>query len=187
MQDEIQMMHSMLREMRETQMILLEKIERLENIDKQKQSCRKIVLAIPNITFSDWLKNIYIEENDVLYFHNRSFSDIFVYLLQRAAKVSCIHPIACFSDKRLIWVYKEKIWCKLTIQEEQQWIRSFHSKLLAAVCRWRDKHIELIYNNNECNDHYNKMILKLTRISLLQCSFTSLDIRKNIQAIFSVV
>jgi len=177
MQNDLQDIYRMLREIQETQVALLERINSV-TIRKIDPMCFLRQKSIPKCQFSEWIQTHIIDDDILSYFNNNNFSSTFIYTFQKYNRLLAASPITDIQERNEFYVFEQGKWIKMTREQEKQWICLFHKKLLAAVCHWRDAHLEIIYNNNLLNESYNKMILKLTSISLLRCSFASMDIRK---------
>jgi len=76
-------------------------------------------------------------------------------------------PIVCFTEKNSVfYIYKEdatttKQWTKMEPAEFIYLLRIIHSKLLNALCTWRDLNNEKIKHNDNFADIYNKTVIKL--------------------------
>ena len=82
-------------------------------------------------------------------------------------------PIACFTEKNSVfYIYKEDTTTTATPPPTNQWtkmepaefvylLRIIHSKLLNALCTWRDLNNERIKYNDKFADIYNKTVIKL--------------------------
>jgi hypothetical protein len=189
--------YTLLRTIQENQVVIMEKLNANNNRDinintrvcsnKKTALDKKPVITLkPFCQFTLWIKEFVIDDDILSFFMKNSFSNTFLYAMQRYKRDCSIHilPIVVFENK-IIFVFENNGWNKVTVELERKWIRYFHTKLFAAVCLWRDLHLFIIYNDNIINQSYNTMILNLTRISLLNCSLSSIDIRKEMVALFA--
>ena len=90
-------------------------------------------------------------------------------------------PIVCFSEKASVfYIYKEHIaekeedqksenkWTKITPDEFTYLLRVIHSKLLNALCTWRDLNNDRIKYNDKFAELYNKTVIKLMGVDFNQ-------------------
>jgi len=191
--------YTLLCTIQETQSVIMEKLNINRNNDRniirKNMICsnKKTVLdktdvisLKPSCSFSSWIKEFTIDDDILSFFMRNSFGHTFLYAMQRYKRECSIYilPISV-SENKIIFVFENGSWNRAKIEIERQWIRQFHTKLFAFVCQWRDLHLDIIYNDNNVNQSYNTMILQMTKFSLLHCSLSSIDIRKDIVALFA--
>jgi hypothetical protein len=142
----------------------------------------------PPATFEIRAKSIVVIQEDISVLIEQNFAQTVANILKRnlsPPKDGLVkEPLACFSEKvSVFYIYKEQIaetgktgeglsaakeeqksenkWSKMTPDEFTYLLRVIHSRLLNALCTWRDLNSERIKYNDKFAELYNKTVIKL--------------------------
>jgi hypothetical protein len=179
-------LYNIIQEMALKQQKMEEKMNEMQKwIDKKKKKLNVVhwlnMQFAPTSTFEIRVKSLAVIQEDITILIEQNFTQTVVNILKRnlsPPKDGIVkEPVACFSEKvSVFYIYKEhseetgeelkgpKIenkWSKMTQDEFTYLLRVIHSKLLNALCTWRDFNSERIKYNDKFAELYNKTVIKL--------------------------
>jgi len=117
--------------------------------------------------FEQRIKSFCVTEEDIQCLIDDKFTQTAINILKKNLKtVDSSESITCFAEKTSVfYIYKTQQWFKMTPDEFVFIIKIIHSKILSALCSWRDKNIEKINHNDKLSELYNKSVIKLMNVS----------------------
>jgi hypothetical protein len=124
----------------------------------------------PNLSYEEWILNICINEKDIEYLkENNIFNTIFEVLDKQNNKKDLILPIACFSQKQnIFYIFNLNKWIQMKSEDFLKLLHKLQQKFILELMNWRHKYLQEININDSMSILYNKMILKIMNISLIQ-------------------
>jgi hypothetical protein len=167
-------------------------------IDKKKKKLNVVhwlnTQFAPPATFEVRVKSIVVIQEDITVLIEQNFAQTVTNILKRnlcPPKDGLVkEPFACFSEKNSVfYIYKELVaqaeaqaeaeeaqkdaksenkWSKMTTDEFTYLLRVIHSRLLNALCTWRDLNSERIKYNDKFAELYNKTVIKLMGVDFNQ-------------------
>jgi len=183
----VQQLYAIIQELAFKQQKMEEKMEEMQQwIDKKKQKLNIVQWLNAQFTpklFIDRIKSLIVDEDDILYFIEQTFVQTVINILKKNLKTpeggKIVEPISCFVEKsNVFYVYKT---CTILLEEKEinTWIRMspedficllrfMHSKILNAICNWRDKNSEKIRSSEKMSETYNKTVHKLMSVDCSQ-------------------
>ena len=193
-------LYNIIQELAFKQQKMEEKMDEMQKwIDKKKKKLNVIhwlnTQFAPTSNFEPRTRSFVVIQEDITVLIEQNFAQTVSNILKRnlnPPKDGLIkEPIACFTEKSSIfYIYnpkkedqnqqdqdqtqeKDNKWSKMTPDEFVFILRVIHSKLLNALCRWRDINSERIKYNDKFADLYNKTVIKLMGADLNQESTLS--------------
>lgn len=177
----VKKLYIIIQEMAFKQQKMEEKMEEMQKwIDKKKKKLNVAnwlnVQFTPTELFEARAKSIVVIQEDITTLIEQNFHQAVINILKRNLKTPkegvVREPIACFSEKASVfYIYKEtkneseqestSRWTKMTPEEFVYLLRFIHSKLLNALCDWRNFNAERIKYNDKFAELYNKTVIKL--------------------------
>ena len=177
----VEKLYTIIQEMAFKQQKMEEKMEEMQKwIDKKKKKLNVVnwlnVQFTPTELFEARAKSIVVIQEDITTLIEQNFHQAVINILKRNLKTPkegvVREPIACFSEKASVfYIYKEtkneseqestSHWAKMTPEEFVYLLRFIHSKLLNALCNWRNFNAERIKYNDKFAELYNKTVIKL--------------------------
>lgn len=179
-------MYNIIQEMALKQQKMEEKMEEMQKwIDKKKKKLNVLhwlnTQFAPTSTFEVRARSVVVIQEDITVLIEQNFAQTVANILKRnlnPPKDGFIkEPIACFSEKASVfYIYNQHIaekeadhedqkvenkWTKMTPDEFSYLLRVIHSKLLNALCTWRDLNNDRIKYNDKFAELYNKTVIKL--------------------------
>lgn len=176
-------LYNIIQEMALKQQKMEEKMEEMQKwIDKKKKKLNVghwlNAQFAPTSTFEIRSRSVAVIQEDISVLIEQNFSQTVANILKRnlnPPKDGLIkEPIACFTEKASVfYIYKEQIeetgedpkseknWSKMTSDDFTYLLRVIHSKLLNALCTWRDLNSDRIKYNDKFAELYNKTVIKL--------------------------
>jgi hypothetical protein len=190
-------LYNIIQEMALKQQKMEEKMNEMQKwIDKKKKKLNVVhwlnTQFTPLATFEIRVKSIAVIQEDISVLIEQNFVQTVVNILKRnlsPPKDGLVkEPFACFSEKNSVfYIYKERSeetreelsadkkdeksenkWSKMTPDEFTYLLRVIHSKLLNAICTWRDINSERIKYNDKFAELYNKTVIKLMGVDFNQ-------------------
>lgn len=188
-------LYNIIQEMAFKQQKMEEKMNEMQKwIDKKKKKLNVVhwlnTQFVPTLTFEVRVKSVVVIQEDISVLIEQSFAQTVVNILKRnlnPPKEGVVkEPLACFSEKASVfYIYKEHAeeteegeekndtksknkWSKMTQDEFTYLLRVIHSKLLNALCTWRDLNNERMKYNDKFADLYNKTVIKLMGVDFNQ-------------------
>jgi predicted nucleotidyltransferase len=185
-------LYNIIQELAYKQQKMEEKMDEMQKwIDKKKKKLNVIhwltTQFVPTTIFGSRIRSISVIQDDISVLVEYNFVQTVVNILKRnleAPKDGLVkEPIACFTEKNSVfYIYKEVIIKSKTEEEqpeekrEKQWtkmepeefvylLKIIHSKLLNALCAWRDVNSEKIKNSDKFAELYNKTVIKLMGVT----------------------
>jgi len=137
--------------------------------------------------FSQWINNIQIAEENIEYLKDNTIFQAIQNIFQNfndqnvndqnvndqnVNKIAI--PISCFCQKaNLFYIYEktnlnENSWRQMKTDDFINLLQKIQHKFITALTLWRQKNIIEITNNDSMSILYNKMIIKIMNISLIQ-------------------
>jgi len=177
----VEKLYNIIQEMAFKQQKMEEKMEEMQKwIDKKKKKLNVInwlnVQFTPTELFEARARIIVVIQDDITTLIEQNFHQTVINILKRNLKTPkegvVREPIACFSEKSAVfYIYKEtkneseqetkNQWSKMTQEDFVYLLRVIHSKLLNALCTWRDINNDRIKYNDNFAELYNKTVIKL--------------------------
>jgi hypothetical protein len=183
-------LYNIIQELAFKQQKMEEKMDEMQKwIDKKKKKLNVIhwlnTQFAPPANFEPRTRAFVVIQEDITVLIEQNFAQTVSNILKRnlnPPKDGLVkEPIACFTEKSSIfYIYKpkqdqqkeqqkeqqqdqqkENEWTKMTPDEFVFILRVIHSKLLNALCTWRDINSERIKYNDKFADLYNKTVIKL--------------------------
>ena len=181
-------LYNIIQELAFKQQKMEEKMDEMQKwIDKKKKKLNVIhwlnTQFAPPANFEPRTRSFVVIQEDITVLIENSFAQTVSNILKRnlnPPKDGLVkEPIACFTEKSsILYIYKpkqqqnqqeqqeqqqqkENEWSKMTPDEFVFILRVIHSKLLNALCTWRDINSERIKYNDKFADLYNKTVIKL--------------------------
>lgn len=183
-------LYNIIQELAFKQQKMEEKMDEMQKwIDKKKKKLNVIhwlnTQFAPPSNFEPRTRSLVVIQEDITVLIENSFAQTVSNILKRnlnPPKDGLVkEPIVCFTEKSSVfYIYKpkqdqqkeqqkeqqqdqqkENEWTKMTPDEFVFILRVIHSKLLNALCRWRDINNERIKYNDKFADLYNKTVIKL--------------------------
>jgi hypothetical protein len=182
-------LYNIIQELAFKQQKMEEKMNEMQKwIDKKKKKLNVIhwlnTQFTPPAIFEARVKSMIVIQDDISVLIEQSFAQTVINILKRnltPPKDGIVkEPIACFSEKNSVfYIYKEVVaateeqknenkWTKMDPDEFVYLLRIIHSKLLNALCTWRDLNNERIKYNDKFADLYNKTVIKLMGVDFNQ-------------------
>jgi len=156
---------------------LLEKMEKIEKwIDNKKKKINIIDWLennrIPDITFEQRIinLNLNIDDSDIEYLKENTIFQTIHKVWEKAWEKECILPIACFSQKQnIFYIYNsDKKWMQMKTEDFLKLLQKLQHAFINVLYIWRQNHLQEINTNDSMSILYNKMIIKIMNISLIQ-------------------
>ena len=153
---------------------LLDKMERVEKwIDKKKKKINIIEWLeknkVPEKDFKQWINDLIIDDSDIDYLKENSIFQVIYKIWEKNCKLDSI-PIACFSQKQnIFYIYiSNNKWIQMKTEDFLKILQHLQKKLVNELMIWRQNNIQEINQNDNMSILYNKMIIKVMNISLVQ-------------------
>jgi len=151
---------------------MMEKMERFEKwIDKKKKKINIIDWLnknqIPNKNFDQWIYDLKFNSLDIEFLHDNSIFQLFNNIWQQNSNII---PISCFIQKQnILFIYNsENKWKQMQTEEFLYLLQKIQNKLIKELISWREDNLHDINNNDSKSILYNKIIIKIMNISLVQ-------------------
>lgn len=191
----ISQLYMIIQEMALKQKKMEEKMEEMQKwIDKKKKKINIILWLsthqVPELPFESWAKSIVVHEEDVLTLMEQSLSSTMQNILRKNVQKNTedsIFPIASFAQKaNVLYMYtnekqsknqnecesekKKMEWIKMETEQYIYLIKHIHSKMLKALCSWRQNNIDMnrMIVNEKIMELYSKTMLKLVSVDFHQ-------------------
>ena len=159
-------------------------------IDKKKKKINIISWLNTNhinmceIDFTTWFKELDLSKNEyieLLFTHNiyQVLQNVFEQVIDNNS------PIKCFSQKaHVFYIFttnfsnsgyseaeaeekEEYIWRQMVCDDWIPLLRTIQKKLLGCISKWREANLERLKNNDKLSELYNKAIIKVTNIPVI--------------------
>lgn len=153
---------------------LIKKNKKLENdiLDLQRwvNTKKKKIIIIdwlnenikPNFIFSEFLKNIIINDNELEIIFESNIIDGIVEIINNHLQRYEVYPLKAFEQKdNTLYIYTENGWKILTSENYLKIISDIYKNILTAFKNWQDKNEDCLYTN-DFSEKYLKYVKKIT-------------------------
>ena len=155
---------------------LINKVNYLENemlemkswVKKKQRKCNIIDWlnenCKPEQDFNDWKENIIITNKHLEMIYKYDFVDGMYFILQDLFPIENedSFPIKGFEQKKnLLFIYTKDSWKSMTNEDFESFINKIHHNIIVLFKKWKDKHQDLIYENEDENDKYLLNVIKV--------------------------
>jgi len=164
----IKQLYNIIQELAVNYKNMQEKVEEMQKILNKGNNKVNIIKYLNdsnskiNITFNEWIKTINIVEHDVNNILEDNFGNTINKILVNNLKTDTIIPIQSFVQKSIrFYIYENNSWKLMDEPEFIYLLKAIHSKLLKALCMWRNNNQDKFNINDKLFDIYNRAIIKL--------------------------
>ena len=160
------------------------KINQMEKwIDNKKKKINVIdwlkINRKPFNVFGQWINNITVSEENIEYLKDNTIFQTIQYIFQSHSQNNnqnnnqidtnkVIIPIACFCQKANLFYIYDNAWRQMKADDFINLLQKIQHQFIKALTSWRQQNITEITNNDSMSILYNKMIIKIMNISLIQ-------------------
>ena len=167
----ISVLYNIIQELLIKQEKMEKKIEEQQKwIDRKKKKLNIVewlnTNIIPKYIYRDFVKSIIVTEEDINCLTDCNFVLCVFNIIKKNLKTPKENPIICFSEKASVFYIYEvdtdaSKWKKMTTDDLVYMLKIVHSKLLHALCSWRDNNAEKMTNSDKMAELYNRTVIKL--------------------------
>jgi hypothetical protein len=135
----------------------------------------------PLMTFGQWINNILITNENIEYLKEntifQTIQSIFISVNEISVNEISVNesninkviiPIACFCQKANLFYIYDNNWRQMKTDDFINLLQKIQHKFIKALTHWHQQNIIEITNNDSMSILYNKMIIKIMNISLVQ-------------------